>query len=484
MFLRRNKKTKIKIAVILIVISVISAQATAFVPYDSYNFITRNGFLEAVNCPAPYVPVQSYDSVSLGEKLRTPEDIFISENGDIYIADSGENKIIIADSSWTVKDVIRNFDHNGSQETLSGPEGVFVSEDGDIYIADTGNSRVVVLDSDLNTKEVLGKPKTDLFSENYVFKPAKLAVDRNKNIYIVARDEFNGIIHLDETGEFMGFLGSNAVYPSAVELFWRRVFTKQQREASILLIPLEYSNITMDDQGFMYVVTGTINERVKIKKLSPDGQNILTSNDHIYSITAFSNLSAISVDESGNFYVADGANGNISIFNRDSDMLYAFGGFGEQLGTFRVPTAVRSDGDNLYVADKLNSNVTVFQKTEYAKLINDAYSAYTSGDYEESTKLWERVLKKNGNLELAYIQLGRISYKNGDYKEAMEYFKKGNYRGASYLSGYGKAFSEYRSEYLRSNLAVILTISLAVVVLTALTVGIRRRRSKRYKNVH
>ncbi len=465
---------------IILILIVISIPVSAYVPYDSYNFTNRMGELKKVPCPAPFIPVKEYNSISLNETLKSPEDIFIAENGYIYIADSVENKIIVTDGDWNIKKIIKEFDNKGTMENLNSVQGIFVTPDGDLYIADTGNSRIVILDSNENLKSIISKPESDIFDENYVFKPAKISVDASKNIFVVARDEFNGVMQFDDNGTFIGFLGSNIVYPSRFELIWRRILTRQQISQSRQLIPLEYSNISIDDTGFLYVVTGTLNERVKVKKLSPNGQNILTTSSYMQAILSNSNISAITVDENDNYFFIDNSNGNINAFNKDGNMLYAFGGFGNQLGTFKFPTAIRIKDNFLYVTDKVNSNITVFKMSDYALLINEAYNTYSKGDYEVSKKLWRDTLKLNGNLELAYVQMGRIYYKEGNYSEAMKFFKLGNYRGENYVSGYGNAFSEYRRAYLAENLPKILTI---VVAASLMIIAIIYRKKGKVKNV-
>jgi streptogramin lyase len=64
---------------------------------------------------------------------------------------------------------------------LSGPEGVAVDARGNIFIADTNNDRIVKLSSS-------GHVLVTWSTEEYVSEPANIAVDRGGNVYILDSD--------------------------------------------------------------------------------------------------------------------------------------------------------------------------------------------------------------------------------------------------------------------------------------------------------
>jgi sugar lactone lactonase YvrE len=442
---------------IAVVFQLLFLNVSADLPFQAYNYTTRTGYLKQAPCPSPFIPVASYDSVYIGESLKSPADIFIDDTHNAYIVDSVDNKVVVTNAEFKVTKVIKNFKVSGEISSFSEPKGVFVCSDGEIYVADTGNQRIVRFDTELNVLSVLKVPDSDIFGKNYVFKPIKLVVDNEKRLYVIAKDQFNGIMQFDSDGTFLGFLGSNMVNPSPFELIWKRILSKQQKEQMTRLIPLEYTNVTMDKTGFLYVVTQATNEANKVKKLSPDGKNILTVNSNMLQITRNTMITDICVDNYDNYYYIDNATGNINVFNKDGYMLYAFGNLGNQLGTFKSPSAIEIDGDYLYVTDMLNSNITVFKMSEYATKIRQAYNLYNEGEYQKSMGLWQEITRFNANFELGYMQIGSIYYKNNDYKQAMHYFKLGNYRGENYVSGYSEAFKEFRNQFLRENLNRLLT---------------------------
>jgi tetratricopeptide (TPR) repeat protein len=104
-------------------------------------------------------------------------------------------------------------------------------------------------------------------------------------------------------------------------------------------------------------------------------------------------------------------------------------------------------------------------------LINRALDEYQAGRYEASAKVWEEVLKMNGNYDLAYIGIGRAALRQGEYQKAMKYYKLKHFR-----EGYGRAFQLYRKQFMEENLWKML-LALAVILLaptfvkTAIKIG-------------
>ena len=135
---------------LLLLVCSCSAMADTNLPYDCYNYDYWNNILYT---PAPYVPnrlILGTDLAWQGEKIgafRTPQDFCVSPDGNLYIADTGNNRIVVLDGTLkNVVKVINGFTENGTEQTFSAPYGVAVSEKGMLYIADSQNRRIVVLD--------------------------------------------------------------------------------------------------------------------------------------------------------------------------------------------------------------------------------------------------------------------------------------------------------------------------------------------------
>src|SRR5690606_7917794 len=126
--------------------------------------------------------------------LREPNDIFVANNEQVYIVDSGNDRIVVTDTNFELIKIIDSFDNNGERDGFSNPQGIFVTDEGDIYVEDTGNKRVVHLDQNINLFKIVDSPESELLCEKFEFGPAKLVVDKAGRIYVMALGVFAGFM--------------------------------------------------------------------------------------------------------------------------------------------------------------------------------------------------------------------------------------------------------------------------------------------------
>lgn len=62
-------------------------------------------------------------------------------------------------------------------------------------------------------------------------------------------------MELYEDGNFGGFVGSIPVDPNPITLLWKSLMSKEQREKLENFIPVEYTNLTLDADGFLFTVS-------------------------------------------------------------------------------------------------------------------------------------------------------------------------------------------------------------------------------------
>lgn len=463
----------------LVLSSTLAVSASAIESYTPYSY-DRWG--EAVPSQVGYTAEYfvtgddiDKDSGSSIGSLSNPSDMYISADDLMYIVDTGNNRIVVTDLDFNLIATIDTFNLDNAEgledfdpesdsgyfsETLKSPTGIFVDQySGDIYIADTENSRVPKTDIDGNVSRVVTRPTNSLYSSDLTFNPSKVCVDKAGNIYVVVRSVTKGAVMYDDEGEFLGFYGANRVEATAeviLNAFVNTFRTEEQRSRVTNSTPVGFSNFDIDDEGFIYTVTeSTTTTTDLVKKLSPEGENILSSLgvDDVtwgdepptyYSIySQSSSLIDIDIGDNGEMNILDFAHGRVFQYDKLGNLMFIVGGSGEQLGLFRTVTAIESRGDKIYVADGRKNSITVFERTTFGEIVTNATNLYNDGYYAESYEPWLTVIKYDGNYRRAYIGVGNALLSNKQYKEAMDYFEISISRAR-----YNRAFEGYRDELL------------------------------------
>ncbi|UVI28305.1 YIP1 family protein [Paenibacillus spongiae] len=458
-------------------------------PKDNYNY---NFWGEAVPSPSPYVLEQLVTGKDLNiGSFATPQDLFVGPDDRIYVADTGNNRIVVMDEQLRMTRVIETFENGGKPDAFKQPEGVFVDGKGRIYVADTQNRRIVVLHKDGKLLRVIGEPKSILLRAGFQFTPIKVIVDRAERIYVVSRGSYEGIIEFDSDGTFIGFIGTNRVRFDPLDLFWKRISTKAQRDQMELFIPLEFNNLDLDENGFIYTTTSEENSDRPLKMLNPSGADILRSKGYfppkgdintlnIGSTPGSSILVDVASDEGGLYNALDSKRGRIFTYDKDGNLLYTFGGLGSKHDNFRTPAAIDMLGNRVVVLDKDYGRISVFEPTRYGSLIREAVIALYNGKSEESSRAWRQVLQLNANFEVGYIGIGKSLLKAGDNREAMAYFELGNSR-----EYYSEAFKRYRKEVVLERFGYIVAsiAAFAGLLFLAVRLGKRRMAGRHYNEV-
>ena len=468
--------------------------ATGFVvPYTSY---TYDFWGEPVTSPHPYLPARVIRGEDLGVgPFQNPGDIHVSPAGNIYIADSGNNRVIALDPEWNVIRVYDVFDNQGVPDRFSGPRGVFVTEAEELYVADTGNGRLVHFDAEGRLVRTIGPPRAEIqgiLPANFIYRPLKVGVDRHGRIYVISQDLYEGLITFSEDGQFRGFTGAPRVTPDLLDYLWTRVATREQRAQMQLFLPTEYASIDMDPEGFVYATvldreqTDTDIRYDRVRRLNAKGEDLLRRIGFHPPIgdvqfpdqwsTATRRSSSILIDvtvhDLGVYSVLDNNRGRVFTYDNNGNLLWSFGYRGQDIGQAGDPVAIDHNGLEFLVLDAEKRAVIVFEPTEYALLIWAAMEAYQSGRYAETEALWRKVLEKNANFDLAYTGIGRSLLRRGEYAEAMYYFLLGNNR-----RDYSEAFGLYRRGVIYDNFGkAALAFVFAGGGVFAARYGLRRRR--------
>ena len=186
-------------SVLLVVLSLVM-MASAFTlgagassAYQTYTY-SING--DALYSPDAYSATGTYDYLQMGLDLNLngPGDMVTDANQKVYIADTGNNRILVLDRYYKFEFQIDTFiNEQGNNDALAGPQGVFVTEDS-IWVCDTDKNRLVQFDLTGNFIRILDAPESQLFDDDAVYKPVAMAIDQYGRIYVVSSTTYQGII--------------------------------------------------------------------------------------------------------------------------------------------------------------------------------------------------------------------------------------------------------------------------------------------------
>ena len=452
------KRTLLPVMCVLMFLLVPAVQASNL-PYHSY---TQDLSGEEVAIAAPYTPETVLKSIDGTTPLNDPQDL-CCRNGRIYVADTGNNRVIILDETLSFV---------GELTGLSGPSGVFATAD-NVYISDTGNGRILKTDRDLRVLETFGKPEIAVLGDGYTYLPKKIAVDYAGRMYVIGQGINRGIIQLNKDGSFFNFLGAPKVTYSMWDLFLRAISTEAQLDKMEKFVPTEYNSINIDGNAFLFA-TSSSTSVTAIAKMNLSGDNILKQPEGVEIKGEL--LTDIALGESGMYSVTDVSTGKIHTYDEDGYFLFEFGGSGDAYGLQRSPVAVDYMGDKLLVLDSVGSRLTVYQKTAFCNDVEAALGYYKKGKYDEAYERFDQILRTSSNFTYAQLGIAKIEIQRGNYPEAMEILE-----AIGEKEYYSVAFKEQRKEIFRTGFvyAVVVVVLVAVGCIVGKKALAGRRREKR-----
>ena len=473
-------------AAAMLLLVLFSVPASAFVPYETYTYLADG---ERAASPHAYVPSYVENGSGLGFSLNSPQDICMGTSGEIIISDTGNNRIVIISPDEKSYRIIAGFESEEGAELFSAPTGTYMDDEGRLYIADSGNGRVVVLGADGALERLLGRPETDFLDKDKPYVPKKVAADEFERIYVVADDVAMGLIVFDAADEFTGFLGSQRVSYNLADYLWKRFMTEAQKKRMVSFVPMSYSNVVCDSDGFVYAVNTSLeNEDLvrtiasknndgrtsPIKKLNPTGNDVLLRTAVYPPVgdidlmmdeegnAILSSIVDVALGEENTYTMLDRKRNRIFTYGARGDLLFAFGGASEQVGNTVSPAAICYRGSDLIVLDQKMAQYTVFTRTEYGDELMKAIALQNKYLFEEAEKQWRNVLTYHPDNDLAYNGIGLSLLSQEKYSEAMNYFSLTKNHGQ-----YSKAFEGYRKQVVGGHL--LLVIIAIVVIIFALS---------------
>ncbi len=442
---------------------------------------------ELMESPDAYRVEETLTSASLGldVAMSGPQSLY-ADGESLYIVDRGNNRILQLErrnGKFTLKRIIDRI-AGAEPETLNAPNDVATDPEGNLYIADTNNHRVIKADKDLRFLMAFTKPTDATFDQNADFLPNKLVVDVAGRVFTLASNVNKGLIKFEPDGTFAGFIGANKVRYNLWDYIWKKfLMTKEQRAQQASFVPTEYKKIYIDGDGFIYATNINFSEydlksdaANPIRRLNSLGNDILIKNDRyppigdLYWSEGLTNndyhgpskLFDITVLDHDIYVALDRMRGRVFGYDSQGIMLWAFGTRGSTEGASNGAVSIEHMGTDLMVLDEFSGTVTVFSVTQYGQLIYDASELYLKGDYEGSAETWKSVMKQNANYPLAYVGIGRSLMRQEDFEGAMEYFQTAHHR-----VNYSKAYRYFREEWMTKNIKWIALVLGVLIVFFA-----------------
>lgn len=470
--------------VLIICFGVVTVSAAT--PYETYTYSYAG---DVQISPAAYNPQIKISEFGDAGMLKSPNDVIYDIKRDyIIVADTGNNRIVVTDKDFNLIKIISEFNNDSFNE----PYGVFVNNDGNLYVADTKNGRIVIFDENFEFKKILPTLSADVLPEGFTYTPTSVVVDNADNVYVVSMNTNMGVISLDPDGNFEGFFGAQEVAVNPLETLWRNLMSEEQLQRSESYVSVEYSNITIDKKGFVYVTCSDIdryelynavNSRssssayAPIKKLNPAGTDVLVRNGFFPPVgdiefnaykgdPAPSQIVDVELLDNGMYALMDSTQNKIFTYDSTGNLLYAFGGTGEATGLYNSLTSFAWNDGKFYLLDRFDGSVTILNRTEYGSIIDEVIGYQETMQYEKADDLWQAIIANNNNFDMAYLGLGKIALEQGDYDQAMEYFKI-----IGDKTYYEKAYKFKREEMLQKAGFLTFIAIIAVVAVIVWLIG-------------
>jgi sugar lactone lactonase YvrE len=313
--------------------------------------------------------------------LNDPNGVAVDGSGNVYIADTGNNRVLYYPVGSTT--ATRVYGQRGSftvnvannsgvsANSLNAPDGVNVDSSGNLYIADSGNNRVLYYPAGSTTAtRVYGQGGSFTTNAHNVgatglHNPNGAAVDGSGNVYVA--DMVNNRVLYYPAGSTT----ATRVYGQGGS------FTTNASDVSADSLNNPFG-IAVDGSGNVYVADAVNNRVLYYPAGGTTATRVYGQGGDFTSDVANTNVSAnsltgpngVAVDGSGNLYIADSGNNRVLYYPAGSTTatrVYGQGGdFTANASTvsatgLSIPVGITLDRNgNLYIADAVNNRVLYY----------------------------------------------------------------------------------------------------------------------------
>ena len=315
--IRRNIAISSILAVLLIALLVIYYVLTQ--PPQAVDAAKAKGFQHVMS-------IYGYQSI----RLSKPNEIAVAKNGDIYILDADNHRVVVFDEDGNY---VKKFGEESGQGSLNFPTAIAIDSNGVVFVAVKDKRKIVMFDA----------KNHEPFWEIKIPAPAKpQALTTVGNRLYVATDD--GVMIGTTKGRML------------------TAFRGRGRGKGEFDLP---TGIAVR-KGKIYIADSG---NYRLQALNSDGESLWTVGEPMKTGAGPRNLerkfgspAGLTIDDDGNLYMVDGLNGEIHIFDEKGQVLKKIGSWGRDDGQLYYPDGIAyAGGSRFVVADKFNNRVQVFR---------------------------------------------------------------------------------------------------------------------------
>jgi RHS repeat-associated protein len=247
-------------------------------------------------------------------QFKKPEGIAVDGKGDVWVADSGNNRI---EEFKPTGEFLRVFGSEGSGDgQFKTPTGLAFDAEGDLWVTDSGNDRIQRFTAEGAYLSQVGK----LGNNNGQFnEPKAVAIDASGNVWVA--DTANNRVQELTGSEFVLKFGGSGSGAGQLE---------------------KPAGVAVGASGDVWVAD-TGHDRVQ--EFDGKGEFVREFGAAGAEAGEFSSPRGIAVSGGGDVYVADAGNNRVQEFNASGEFVRKFGSEGSGEGKFRTLTGVAVDSE-------------------------------------------------------------------------------------------------------------------------------------------
>ncbi len=306
--------------------------------------------------------------------LDHPERVAVDQAGNIFIADAGNHRIRKVNADGIITTIVGNGSngYNGdnisaTEASLDSPLGVAIDQAGNIFIADTGNNRIRKVNADGIITTIVGNGSNGYNGDNIsateasLDSPLGVAIDQAGNIFIadtgnnrIRKVDTNGVITTVAGNDASGYSGDNI--PATEAALYLPGGVAVDQAGNIFIIDSMFHRIRkVDAAGIITTVAG-------------NGFDAAYNGDNIPATEAgIESPSGVAIDQAGNIFIADTGNNRIRMVDVNGIINTVTGNGSDGYSGDNGPAtkaslnhpggvAISQEG-NIFIADILNSRI-------------------------------------------------------------------------------------------------------------------------------